>query len=176
MIHSLRILTTRKQQTIIRKTWNNLNIAITFLMLNMILNDELTSPMVLGENEHWTSNHASSRNNSKQRHLITPCLVTTNHATSKKCRFDIKMTAVSGALNNLLETAATPQQRPGDASVTNIPEHSTDELLRLFTTSIAPDSQKLSKYQQAWNLITPAEYIRQCRQSLLSDTQLNKTT
>ena len=59
------------------------------------------------------------------------------------------MTTVFGALNNLLETAATPQQRPGNASVTNIPEHSTDELLRLFTTSIAPDSQKLSKYQQA---------------------------
>ena len=49
---------------------------------------------------------------------------------------------LSGALNNLLETVATRQQRPGNALVTNIPEHSKDELQRLFTTSIAPDRQK----------------------------------
>ena len=51
------------------------------------------------------------------------------------------MTTVSVALNNLLETAATPQQRPGNALVTNVPQHSKDELQRLFTTSIAPDRQ-----------------------------------
>ena len=52
------------------------------------------------------------------------------------------MTTVAGSLNNLLETTAIPQQRPGNALVTNIPEHSKDELQRLFTTSIAPDQQK----------------------------------
>ena len=44
--------------------------------------------------------------------------------------------------NNLLEIAATPHERPGNALTTNIPEHSKDELQRLFTTSIAPDRQK----------------------------------
>ena len=48
----------------------------------------------------------------------------------------------SWCFNNLLETAATPQQRPGNALTTNIPENSKEELQRLFTTSIAPDRQK----------------------------------
>ena len=54
------------------------------------------------------------------------------------------MTTVFWCFNNLLETAATPQ-RPGNILVTNIPEHSKDELQRLFTTSIAPDRQKKPK-------------------------------
>ena len=77
----------------------------------------------------------------RNHHLITPRLVT-DITPPQKYRFDIKMTTVSGALNNLLETADTPQQRPGNALVTNIPEHSKDELQSVFTTSIAPDRQK----------------------------------
>ena len=61
------------------------------------------------------------------------------------------MTTVSGALNKLLKTAATPQQRLGNAMVTNIPEHSTDKLWRLFTTSIAPDRQNEAKNRQNTN-------------------------
>ena len=66
----------------------------------------------------------------------------TDITTPEMYRFDIKMRTVYGALNNLMETAATQQQRPGNALVTNIPELSKDELQRLFTTSIAADRQK----------------------------------
>ena len=41
--------------------------------------------------------------------------------------------------------AATSQQRPGNALTTKIPEHSKDELQKLFTPSIAPDRQKKLK-------------------------------
>ena len=44
--------------------------------------------------------------------------------------------------DNLLETAATPELRLGNALVTNIPENSKDELQRPFMTSIAPHRQK----------------------------------
>ena len=77
----------------------------------------------------------------RKHHLITPHLVT-DITPPEKYRFDIKMRTAYGALNNLMETAATQQQRPGNALVTNIPEHSKDELQRLFTTSIAADRQK----------------------------------
>ena len=52
------------------------------------------------------------------------------------------MTTNLWCLNNLLETATTPQQRPENALVTNIPENSKDELQSLATTSIAPDRQQ----------------------------------
>ena len=78
------------------------------------------------------------------------------------------MTKASGALNNLLEAAATPQQRPGNALVTNIPEHSTDKLRRLFTTSIAPDRQNKAKNRQNNNrrekLITPGRVYKTASQ------------
>ena len=45
--------------------------------------------------------------------------------------------------------AATSQQRPGNALTTNIPEHSKDELQRLFTPSIAPDRQNSQKSSKA---------------------------
>ena len=88
---------------------------------------------------YHTSYHATSRDK------ISRHLKSTDITPPQKYRFDIKMTTVSGVLNNLLGTAATPQQRLGKASVTNIPEHFKDELQRLFTTSVAPDRQKHSK-------------------------------
>ena len=38
--------------------------------------------------------------------------------------------------------AATPQQRFGNAVVTNLPEYSTDELQRLFATLVAPSNKR----------------------------------
>ena len=47
------------------------------------------------------------------------------------------MTTVFWCFNNILETAATPQQRLGNALVANIPKNSKDGLQR-----ITPDQQK----------------------------------
>ena len=52
------------------------------------------------------------------------------------------MATVSSAFDNLLETAATPQQRPGNTLVTKILKHSKDELQRNFKASIVLDRQK----------------------------------
>ena len=60
----------------------------------------------------------------------------------QRYRLDIEMTTVSGAFNNLLGSAATPQQRPGNTLVTNILEHSKAEFHRIFKTSIALDRRK----------------------------------
>ena len=55
---------------------------------------------------------------------------------------DIKMTTVSGALNNLLEIAATPQQRPGNALATNIPKTNSRDFLRHRLHQTNKNSQK----------------------------------
>ena len=114
-------------------TWTFL---ITFSMLNIILkikwrllNDELTSPVVLCENEQWTkwtSNYATSRSNSKQLHLFTS---NTNHSPSLnssskesiKSKLQHSITTLqdkkmmqSKSCNNHLQMAATPQQQPND--------------------------------------------------------------
>ena len=52
------------------------------------------------------------------------------------------MVTVSGALNDLLETAATPQQRPGNALVTNISKKVSGDFLRHRLHQIDKNNKK----------------------------------
>ena len=61
------------------------------------------------------------------------------------------MTTVFWRFNSLLEMAATPQQRPGNALVTNIPENSKDELQRYFYDIDRNRSTKKAKNHQSTN-------------------------
>ena len=78
-------------------------------------------------------------NATRSRRDITPL---------QKRRFDIKMTTVFGALNNLLETTTILQQRPGNALVTTIPKTNSRDFLRHRLHEIDKNSQKSSKYQK----------------------------
>ena len=78
-------------------------------------------------------------NATRSRRDITPL---------QKYNFHIKMTTVSGALNNPLETAAIPEQRPGNALVTNNQRTNSRDFLRHRLHHIDRNSQKSSKYQQ----------------------------
>ena len=61
------------------------------------------------------------------------------------------MTTVAGSLNNLLETTAIPQQRPGNALVTNIPEHSKGRTAETFYDIDCTRSTKIVKNRQITN-------------------------
>ena len=83
--------------------------------------------------------------------------------------------------NNLLETAATPQQHPQNVLVTNIPEPRTfqgrtPETFSDIHCTRSTKKSKIVKIQTGVkNWSRRAEYIRQHRQSLLLDTQPRKS-
>ena len=108
---------------------------------------------------HIKSGTMNPKLQKRNHHLITPHLVA-NITPLQECRFDIKMTTVSGALNNLLETATLPEQRPGNALVNNNPKTNSIDFSRHRLHQINKNSQKLLKYQQAWKLITPGRVYK----------------